>query len=98
MNQRIRFQAAAPSRLYWSGHPAMRIVQALYWLKDGLSSDRQRILRKLRALLADPAHGAALRNDLHEGLRHWCPVISRIAATGCRRRFRRYWGRHRKQQ
>ena len=68
-NQRIRFQAAAPSRLYWAGHPAMRIVQALYWLKDVLSSDRKRILRKLRAVLADPAHGAALRNDLQEGLR-----------------------------
>ncbi len=68
-NQRIRFQTAAPSRLYWSGHPAMRIVQALYWLKDVLSSDRKGILRKLRAILADPAHGAALRDDLHEGLR-----------------------------
>ena len=37
--QTIRFKQAAPSRLYWAGHPAMRIVQALYWLKDVLPTD-----------------------------------------------------------
>lgn len=30
--QRIVFQTVAPRRLYWAGHPAMRVVQALYWL------------------------------------------------------------------
>ncbi|MWS55893.1 DUF6088 family protein, partial [Escherichia coli] len=29
----IRFKITAPSRLYWAGRPAMRIVQALHWLK-----------------------------------------------------------------
>src|SRR5450759_870431 len=67
--QQIRFQAAAPSRLYWAGHPAMRIVQALYWLQDVLDSDRKRIVRSLKRLLADPAHGAVLRTDLEKGLR-----------------------------
>ena len=68
-NQQIRFQAAAPSRLYWAGHPAMRIVQALYWLQDMLGSDRKRILRTLRRLVTDPAHGAVLCDDLQQGLR-----------------------------
>jgi hypothetical protein len=43
-SQQIRFKAAAPSRLYWAGHPAMRIVQALYWLQDVLDTDRARIV------------------------------------------------------
>lgn len=37
--QQIRFQTAAPSRLYWAGRPAMRIVQSLHWLQDMLGSD-----------------------------------------------------------
>ena len=39
----IEFKHAAPSRLYWAGRPAMRVVQALYWLKDTLSSDADRV-------------------------------------------------------
>lgn len=31
--QQIRFKQAAPSRLYWAGQPAMRVVQALYWMQ-----------------------------------------------------------------
>ncbi len=30
-NQQIQFKTVAPSRLYWAGRPAMRVVQALYW-------------------------------------------------------------------
>ena len=67
--QQIQFKAAAPSRLYWAGHPAMRIVQALYWLQDVLDTDRARIVRRLKRLLADPVHGAVLRDDLERGLR-----------------------------
>ena len=63
----IEFKQAAPSRLYWAGRPAMRVVQALYWLKDTLATDRQRILNKLSKLLADPVHGEAIRQDLLEG-------------------------------
>ena len=63
----IHFKQTAPSRLYWAGRPAMRVVQALYWLKDTLVSDRDRILRRLTRLLADPAHGAAIRQDLIDG-------------------------------
>ena len=63
----IDFRQTAPSRLYWAGRPAMRVVQALHWLKDTLASDRDRILRRLTQVLADPAHGAAIRQDLIDG-------------------------------
>ena len=63
----IEFKQTAPSRLYWAGRPAMRIVQALHWLKDTLTSDRSLILNKLTKVLADPVHGAAHREDLLEG-------------------------------
>ena len=63
----IEFKQTAPSRLYWAGRPAMRVVQALHWLKDTLATDHQRILSKLSKLLADPVHGEAIRTDLLEG-------------------------------
>jgi hypothetical protein len=72
-NQQIRFKVAAPSRLYWAGHPAMRIVQALHWLHDVLGRDRTKILQRLRVILSDPEHGAALRDDLRQGL-HTLPT------------------------
>ena len=67
-HQVIRFRAAAPSRLHWAGRPAMRIVQALYWLQDMLDTDRPRIVAQLRRILDDPAYGAAMRSDLKQGL------------------------------
>jgi hypothetical protein len=63
----IEFKQTAPSRLYWAGRPAMRVVQALHWLKDTLATDRQRILSKLSKLLADSVHGDVVRKDLLEG-------------------------------
>jgi len=72
-NQQIRFKVAAPSRLYWAGHPAMRIVQALHWLHDVLGPDRTKILQRLRVILRDPEHGVALRDDLRQGL-HTLPT------------------------
>lgn len=45
----------------------MRVVQALHWLKDTLVSDRDRILRRLAQVSADPTHGAAIRQDLIDG-------------------------------
>jgi hypothetical protein len=63
----IEFKLTAPSRLYWAGRPAMRVVQALHWLKDTLPSDRQRVLARLAKVLADPVHGAAIRQDLANG-------------------------------
>lgn len=63
----IEFKQTAPSRLYWAGRPAMRIVQALHWLKDTLPSDRSSILSKLTKVLADPIYGNAIRQDLLDG-------------------------------
>jgi len=69
-NQDIHFKLAAPSRLYWAGRPAMRVVQALYWMQDMLAKDgeRTRVKAVLRRLFADPQHGQAIRNDLRAGL------------------------------
>ncbi len=69
-NQEIHFKLAAPSRLSWADRPAMRVVQALYWMQDMLAQDseRQRVRTTLRRLLADPQHGKAIRDDLRAGL------------------------------
>src|SRR3546814_10660469 len=70
-NQEITFKHAAPSRLYWAGRPAMRIVQALYWLKDVIDrseEERTRVYDALSAILLDPRHGRTLRKDLKDGL------------------------------
>ncbi|WJF88970.1 DUF6088 family protein [Paraburkholderia bonniea] len=69
----IEFKQTAPSRLYWAGRPAMRVVQALHWLKDTLASERSSTLGKLASLLADPVHGVALCQDLREGF-HMLPA------------------------
>jgi hypothetical protein len=63
----IEFKQTAPSRLYWAGRPAMRVVQALHWLRDTLATDRNRILSKLSKVLADPVYGDDIRQDLLEG-------------------------------
>ena len=67
--QEIRFRCAAPSRLYWAGRPAMRVVQALHRMQDMLSRDneRQRIRIAVRHILADPRHGQAICADLEAG-------------------------------
>ena len=69
----LRFKLTAPSKLYWAGRPAMRVVQALYWLRDGLKGgnqlDQDAIQAKLVRLLQDSRQGGAIRDDLHSGLR-----------------------------
>lgn len=68
----LQFKLTAPSKLYWAGHPAMRVVQALYWLRDGLKSgaqvDQDAIQAKLIRLLQDSRQGSAIRDDLRSGL------------------------------
>ena len=63
----IEFRQTAPSRLYWADRPAMRVVQALHWLKDTLGTDRARVLARLTQVLADPTHGNAISDDLLQG-------------------------------
>jgi len=69
----LQFKLTAPSKLYWAGRPAERIVQSLYWLRDGLKSDaqidRDAILAKLIRVLRDADRGQAMRADLRDGLR-----------------------------
>jgi len=67
-NMTINFKLTAPSRLYWAGRPAMRVVQALHWLRDMLPSDKDSIQTRLKGILNDPAHGPAIRDDLQRGL------------------------------
>lgn len=79
-NLAIEFKQTAPSKLYWAGRPAMRIVQALRWLKDTLSTDHDRILEQLSNILNDRRHGKALRDDLRAGigtLPAWMQMIVR---------------------
>jgi hypothetical protein len=69
----LQFKLTAPSKLYWAGRPAMRVVQALYWLRDGLKDAAQSELDAMQAklvrLLKDPKQGQLLREDLQSGLR-----------------------------
>ncbi|WP_421931852.1 DUF6088 family protein [Phenylobacterium sp.] len=63
----IAFKRTAPSKLYWAGRPAMRVVQALHWLKDRLQTDQAQIRQRLLRILSDPAQGPAIAADLRDG-------------------------------
>jgi hypothetical protein len=79
-NLTLDFQAAAPSRLYWAGRPAMRFVQALHWLRDMLPSDDGTLRKRLVSILRDPDHGQAIQEDLRSGLSalpEWMRMIVR---------------------
>jgi hypothetical protein len=69
-NLDIVFKPAAASKLYWAGRPAMRVVQALHWLRDTTeqSAEAQALRRKLRNLLAHDPRADQIRTDLREGL------------------------------
>jgi hypothetical protein len=64
----IDFKLTAPSRLFWAGRPAMRIVQTLHWLHDMLPIDDDSILKKITRILDDAKQGRAIRHDLRSGL------------------------------
>jgi hypothetical protein len=76
-NLTIQFKVTTPKKLYWVGHPAMRIVQALYWLRDNIKNTTQPnqhlIKTKLTRLLYHSDQANNLRNDLQSGL-HTVPV------------------------
>jgi endo-beta-N-acetylglucosaminidase D len=61
----IDFKKTAPSKLFWAGRPAMRVVQALHWLQDQLPVDGERIRKRLQAILQGP-DGAAIVKDLQD--------------------------------
>lgn len=68
-NQVIHFKTAAPSRLFWAGRPAMRIVQALHWMQDILSrpDERHKVMQQLKKTLEDNDVGNTIREDLKNG-------------------------------
>ena len=66
-NLTIQFRLTAASKLYWAGHPAMQVVQALHWLRDTLSEQRDAVIARLTRLLASDASGV-LKDDLRQGL------------------------------
>lgn len=70
-NVTITFRPTAPSKLFWAGRPAMRVVQALHWYRDMLARNEEgeRIGQKLVRLLADPTSGPTLRADLTDGMK-----------------------------
>jgi hypothetical protein len=83
-NQVIEFKQTAPSRLYWAGRPAMRVVQALHWLKDLLPQQKSEVVRQLTRVLAAPA-GMDIRDDLRKGfssLPTWMqPIVRELIAA-----------------
>jgi hypothetical protein len=67
---RITFKPTAANKLYWAGRPAMRIVQALHWLRDTMGKiDEDTVLkRRLNVIPQHPEYGQAIREDLLAGL------------------------------
>jgi hypothetical protein len=69
-NQTIVFRPTTATKLYWADRPAMRMVQALHWLKPKLENpdDKRRVRKRLESILTDPAQGPQLCRDLEAGL------------------------------
>lgn len=69
-NVTITFRPTAASKLFWAGRPAMRIVQALHWLRDLLNRDGEsdQVKRKLAKLFEDPTTGSVLKADITAGM------------------------------
>jgi hypothetical protein len=66
----ILFKPTAASKLFWAGRPAMRVVQALHWLRDIDTLDtRSDLIDKLDDLLNHDPKGKELRRDLLDGLK-----------------------------
>lgn len=69
-NVTITFRPTAASKLFWAGRPAMRVVQALHWLRDLLTREGEsdQVKRKLAKLFEDPTAGPPLKADLTAGI------------------------------
>ena len=62
----ISFKPTAASKLYWAGRPAMRLVQALHWLRD--TTDLPTLGAQVRALLRRLPQADQVRADLADGM------------------------------
>jgi len=69
-NVTITFRPTAASKLFWAGRPAMRVVQALHWLRDLLvrEGESDQVKRKLAKLFEDPTAGPPIKTDLTAGM------------------------------
>lgn len=69
-NVTIIFRPTAASKLFWAGRPAMRVVQALHWLRDLLNRDGEsdQVKHKLAKLFEDPTIGSVLKADITGGM------------------------------
>lgn len=69
-NVTITFRPTAASKLFWAGRPAMRVVQALHWLRDLLAREGEsdQVKRKLAKFFEDPTAGPPLKADLTAGM------------------------------
>ena len=93
-NVTLTFRLTAASKLFWAGRPAMRVVQALHWLRDllGREGESDQVKRKLAKLFEDPTAGPVLKADLSAGmtaLPTWMRVFLKPligSNTGARRR------------
>ena len=65
-NMKITFKLTAPSKLYWAGRPAMRLVQALHWLRDAV--DPTTLNAQVRALLKRIPDPQPILDDLADGM------------------------------
>lgn len=76
-NLTLQFKLTAPSKLYWAGRPAMRVIQALYWLRNErkhADPGEQKVMHeKLIRILRESKRGSAIRQDLQSGL-HTVPA------------------------
>jgi hypothetical protein len=93
-NVTITFRPTAASKPFWAGRPAMRVVQALHWLRDLLAREGEgdQVKRKLGKLFEDPTAGPLLKANLTSGmtaLPTWMWVFLKPLVegdTGARRR------------
>lgn len=65
-NRTITFRLTAPSKLYWAGRPAMRLVQAMHWLRDAV--DAPTLNAQIRSFLKRAKNAEALKADLADGM------------------------------
>lgn len=68
----ITFKQTAPSKLYWANRPAMRIVQALHWLRDVIEQgDKEQlstIKNQIKLYLENNSNKEIILKDLYDGL------------------------------
>ncbi len=68
----IKFKHTAPSKLYWADRPAMRVVQALHWIRDiieqGNPAQISKVKSKLKLYLDSQTKKDIILDDLQNGL------------------------------